>query len=564
MSKPSDSWDNLREQILGLGQQSTRKSYYPALRRRIAELENIEAELRESREQLELALGGAEMSMWDWDLVTGQVHFSDSWWGILGYESRSGSSSMEDWRDLLHPEDRDRAVGDALNHIKGLTPAINSEFRLRHQDGHWVWFHSKGKVLARDENGQALRACGTHLDITRRKEAEQESKRLESQVQHAQKLESLGVLAGGIAHDFNNLLVAILGNAELAAMELPPGSGQEEYLGEIVTAARRASELTNQMLAYSGKGRFVVKSLDLNQAVKEMGRLLEVSIPKKVMLRYNLATSLPLIEADATQIRQVVMNLVTNAADAMAETSGVLTLTTSLKDVDAACLTDSYLNDHLPGGLYVTLEVTDTGCGMDSATRQRLFDPFFTTKTKGRGLGMAAVLGIVRGHKGTIMVDSEPGRGSTFTVMIPASELLEGQDGAQDPAWAAGEQRKNEGLTVLVVDDEESVRNLTAIMLKRLGFQVLTAPDGQEGLAVFEAHRGEIGLVVLDLTMPRLDGKETFHQMRQLDPSVRVVLSSGYSECEAETHFGDKGLKGFVQKPYTLAEFSDVVLHALD
>ncbi len=564
MNKPSDSWDNLRDQILGLGQQSTRKSYYPALRRRIAELEAIEAELRESQEQLQLALGGAEMSMWDWDVGQGVVQFSNSWWEILGYDPQEVGLSMQAWADLLHPEDKDRAVADAIDHIKGLTPSINSEFRLRKKDGGWVWFSSKGKVLQRDERGHAVRACGTNLDVTPRKLAEQERAQLENQVQHAQKLESLGVLAGGIAHDFNNLLVAILGNADLATMELPPGSPLADYLGEIVTAAKRASELTNQMLAYSGKGRFVVENLDLNEAVGEMGRLLTVSIPKKVMLRYNLATALPAVEADAAQIRQVVMNLVTNAADAMADRSGVLTISTSLKKVDRSCLVDSYLNDNLPEGMYVALEVEDTGCGMDEATRRRLFDPFFTTKASGRGLGMAAVLGIVRGHRGTIQLKSTPGVGTTFTVLLPATEVVNGEALAEaDPGQKAGEKMKS-GVLVLLVDDEESVRNLTGLMLERLGFRVIKAGDGEEGLELFRRHSGEIGLVVLDLTMPRLDGRETFRLLRELDPHVRVVLSSGYSEQEAETHFNEQGLKGFVQKPYTFAHFSEVVKKALE
>jgi len=293
--------------------------------------------------------------------------------------------------------------------------------------------------------------------------------------------------------------------------------------------------------------------------VQEMGRLLEVTIPKKVVLRYDLTESLPCVEVDATQIRQVVMNLVTNGADAMTDQSGVITIATGLVEADRGYLAGSFLDEQLPDGYYVSLEVSDTGCGMDAETQSRLFDPFFTTKTAGRGLGMAAVLGIVRGHHGTVRVYSEEGRGSTFKILLPASKDIDSPEAEEAPATAAMGPR-----TILVVDDEESVRMLAKRMLNKLGHEVALACDGVEALDEFERGPEGIDLVVLDMTMPRMDGQETFRRLRAVNPEVRVVLSSGYNEQDATNRFAGKGLAGFIQKPYTLEELAAVVQQAME
>ena len=313
------------------------------------------------------------------------------------------------------------------------------------------------------------------------------------------------------------------------------------------------------MLAYSGKGRFVVETLNLNEVVMEMGRLLEVTIPKKVVLRYDLTEGLPCVDVDATQIRQVVMNLVTNGADAMTDQSGVITIASGLVEADRGYLAGSFLDEHLPDGYYVSLEVSDTGCGMDAETQSRLFEPFFTTKAAGRGLGMAAVLGIVRGHHGTVRVYSEEGRGSTFKILLPASKASESPEEDEASATAATGPR-----TILVVDDEESVRLLAKRMLEKLGHEVALACDGMEALEEFERDPGRIDLVVLDMTMPRMDGQETFRRLRAENPEVRVVLSSGYNEQDATNRFAGKGLAGFIQKPYTLDELAAVVQQAME
>jgi nitrogen-specific signal transduction histidine kinase/ActR/RegA family two-component response regulator len=387
-----------------------------------------------------------------------------------------------------------------------------------------------------------------------------EARKLEAKVQHAQKLESLGVLAGGIAHDFNNLLVGILGNAGLALDELPSEAPARDRLADIQTAAIRASELTKQLLAYAGKGRFVIGRIDLRRLVEEMGHLLAAVIPKNVLIKYTFSANVPLIEGDATQLRQVVMNLITNAADAVGKRSGIITVSTSLIEADRAYLADTYLDEGLPGGYYVSLEVSDTGLGMSLETRMKIFDPFFTTKFTGRGLGLAAVIGILRSHRAAIKVYSEVGRGSTFRVLFPAV------DGSPDAIRAAGAPTvvwRGSG-TILVVDDDEAVRNVAKRILERAGFRVLVAVDGIDGLAVFREHTSEIGVVLLDVTMPRMGGEETFRQLRQLAPEVRVVLSSGYSAQEATSHFAGKGLAGFVEKPFTPQELLERVRAVLE
>ncbi len=560
MKKRSDNWDELREQIMGFGQDSVRKSYYPALRKRIAELEKTEAELRESRERLELALNGAELGMWDWNVQEGKVLFNERWAGMLGYTVEELEPSFSTWEKLVNPEDSEMALQSMNDHLEGRTESFSLQFRLRHKEGHGVWILSKGKVFDRAEDGTPLRACGTHLDISSQIKALEDRSRLESQVQHSQKLESLGVLAGGIAHDFNNLLVAILGNSDLALMEVPRSSPVWPFLDEVRTAAKRASELTNQMLAYSGKGRFVVESVNLNEVVREMGRLLEVTLPKKVELCYDLAEQLPLVEVDTTQIRQVVMNLVTNAADAMGENNGAITIATGVFEADRQYLSASYLDEKLPDGFYVSLDVSDTGCGMDSETQDRMFDPFYTTKADGRGLGMAAVQGIVRGHRGTVRFNSEVGQGTSFKVLLPLAE-----DQVQETESRTGAISTEIGpQTVLVVDDESGVRLLIQRMLEKMGHRVILACDGVEALEIFSAAPREVDLVLLDMTMPRMDGLEAFREMRSIEPEVRVILSSGYHEHDATNRFAGKGLSGFVQKPFTLEELSGVVAKALN
>jgi PAS domain S-box-containing protein len=384
------------------------------------------------------------------------------------------------------------------------------------------------------------------IDVTERVLAEEEQRRTERQLQEAQKLESLGVLAGGIAHDFNNLLVGIMGNAGLALEDLPSGSSVRQNLQDIEVASQRAAELCRQMLAYSGRGRFHVKPLDLSALVADMQHLLVSSVPKSVRLDFVLADELPPVEGDATQLSQVVMNLVTNAADASEPGGKSVAIETALRFCDRGYLDDAELGQPLPEGWYVVMGVVDGGAGLSPTARQRMFEPFFSDKEGGRGLGLAATLGIVRGHRGAIRVDSEPGRGTRIDVVLPPT--LRALKRQSSETRAAPEEPG--GDTVLVVDDEELVRTFVERTLAREGFRVLTAPDGETAIALFEGQSGSIDCVVLDMTMPGLNGAETFDRLQQIRSSVPVILSSGFDGAEMHRSFGRRGFASFLQKPY--------------
>jgi len=378
-----------------------------------------------------------------------------------------------------------------------------------------------------------------------RERVESERTELERKFQETQKLESLGVLAGGIAHDFNNLLTGVLGNASLARQELEASSPAHPHIEQIEAVTLRAGELCKQMLAYSGKGRFQVQRLDLSALVRETTQLVQLSIDKTAVLRFNLAEGLPPVEADATQMRQVIMNLVINAGEALGGKSGVITINTGLVRADRGYLDQAVLSPELPEGDYAYLEVSDNGCGMTPEQQARIFEPFFTTKFTGRGLGLSAVLGIVRGHRGAMRVYSEQGKGTTFKVVLPtASGTAEAL-----PVEQAAEAWTGSGM-VLVVDDEQTVRTVAARMVEKCGFTAITANNGQEGVEKFKAHRDEIVVILMDLTMPHLDGESAFRELRALAPEVRVILMSGFNEQDAINRFTGKGLAGFIQKPF--------------
>jgi signal transduction histidine kinase/CheY-like chemotaxis protein len=396
-----------------------------------------------------------------------------------------------------------------------------------------------------------------HLALRAR--AERERKFLEAQIQQMQKVESLGVLAGGIAHDFNNLLMPILGNAQLVLDDLSEEAPSRARLEQLRSAGRRLSELTNQLLSYTGKGTFAVQPADLSALVREMTQLLEVSVSKNVTLEYELRDDLPSIEGDVSQLKQVVMNLVTNASDALADEGGVIRVRTDLMEADRAYLLESHVFEDHREGPYVYLEVSDSGCGMDAETQRRVFEPFFTTKHTGRGLGLAVILGIVRGHRGSIHLVSEPGKGAEFRILFPAAEGVVVAIPAPPAAPAApgAEQWRSSGF-VLMVDDEPDVREVTEIMLQRFGFTVLTARDGREGVEVFRKFAPEIDLVLLDLTMPGMSGEEAFAEIQRLKPDQPVVLISGYNEEFVASRLAGRPAT-FLQKPFTDQELGETV-----
>ena len=515
----------------------------------LAERKRTEAALRESEERFRDLFDQAPIAYHEIDQNGLVQRVNQAECSVLGLET-SEILGRPVW-DFSAPDQRElsrRAVRRKISEEQAVSPFQRS-FAAKNGSVRVMEIHES---LIRDGTGGAVGIRSAMIDITKRVEAENESERLEAQVRHAQKLESLGVLAGGIAHDFNNLLVGILGNAGLARMDLPPESKVQSTLLEIEAAGQRAADLTNQLLAYSGKGRFVVEPLDLSKLTGEMAHLLKVSVSIRASMEYELASEIPPIEGDATQIRQVVMNLIINASEATAEEGGVVRVSTGVLQASRQHLDGTVLGGDLAAGSYVYFRVNDNGQGMDEETMAKIFDPFFTTKFTGRGLGLAAVLGIVRGHRGTIEVITRPGAGTSFCVLFPASKR---PAAGETPARASGEGWVGKG-KVLVVDDDESVREVARAMLENCGFGVLTAVDGRQGVEVFRDHADETVAVLLDLTMPGMKADETVRELRLTRPNSKVILSSGYSEEEVTAQLGEKDIAGFIQKPYKLSEFS--------
>jgi CheY-like chemotaxis protein len=366
-------------------------------------------------------------------------------------------------------------------------------------------------------------------------------------VRQAQKMESIGVLAGGIAHDFNNLLTGILGNASLALDSMAAWDPNRSLIERLIASATLAADLTRQLLAYAGKARFIVQPINISETVRRLSGLVRSSVPAIIGIDLDLAEGLASAEADAGQIQQVLMNLVLNASEAIGAQPGTITIHTGTRYLDAAAI-EQYRLD-IPEGAYVCLEVRDNGPGMDQAIQEKVFEPFFTTKFAGRGLGLAAVQGIVRAHKGAVLVDSRPGNGAQFTVLLP----VVGTVAPSTPSTAAPARRLSGAGTVLVVEDEAAVRSVAKVALERSGYRVLLAPNGIEALKVFQQAPDQISVVLLDWTMPLLSGEETLNRLRAIRPDVRVLLSSGYNQAEFMERFSGQGLTGFLGKPYSAA-----------
>jgi two-component system, cell cycle sensor histidine kinase and response regulator CckA len=429
-------------------------------------------------------------------------------------------------------------------------------------------FEAAGETSARpgirrswNEHWFPLRdSTGAIVGLSVAAEETTDRKRAEERLREAQKMESLGVLASGVAHDFNNLLVGVVGNASLAQEMLPPGHPASELLDGVLRTGEQAAHLTRQMLAYSGKGKFVTELLDLSVLIPEMTGLVRPSIPNKVELKLDLGDDLPPTEADRGQIQQVFTNLTLNAAEAIGSHEGRITVSTGVREIDEAFrLSHTEAADAAPGK-HVYLRVEDTGSGMDEATKARIFDPFFSTKFIGRGLGLAAVAGIVRGHRGVITVASAPGRGTTFTVLFPAAQAK----AAHGPAAAGGDTALDGAAAILVVDDEAMVRHMVAKALERHGYTVLAAESGLAAIDVFRRHPGDIDLVVLDLSMPGMSGQDVLPELRKVRPGAKVLISSGYGETEAMSMFAGQRVCGFIQKPFTLKRIAEKVKSCLE
>ncbi len=439
-------------------------------------------------------------------------------------------------------------------------------------------FYEDAYSPIRDEQGQVIGLTVYLTDITEKRKAELELEKYQSRLEelvkqrtaeleaahaqllHVQKLESLGVLAGGIAHDFNNLLAVILGHTELAIGLTPADGASRSHLSIVRQTALEARLLTTQLLGYSGKGKFVVQVIDVNELIDGMVPLLRASISRAITLSFALDPLAQVVEADVTQVRQVLMNLVTNAAEAIGDGVGSVTIRTRTIAVDPGFFVRTRARPVVAPGMYVCLEVEDTGSGMDERVQSKLFDPFFTTKFSGRGLGLAAVLGIVTGHRGSIAVRSAFGQGSTFQVLLPTAETARAaiaRKQEEDPAVPS------RTATLLVIDDEEGVRAMMSLVLESLGHRVLVAASGREGCALYERHRAQIDLVVLDLTMPEMNGEQTLRKLQAIERDVRVLVMTGYAEDDVRERFQREDLAGFLAKPFIRSELVCAIHAAL-
>ena len=519
-------------------------------RRRILEIQRAEELSRESEARLR-ALGDnlPEGAIFRYrEDLDGSRHLEFVSAGIERLIGVPAAEALHDFaavHRLILPEDLERYQA-AVDRSRQQLLRFEIELRHRHRttgELRWALLRS---MPSRLPNGSTVWE-GIMLDVTEQKRAGEQLRVRENQVRQAQKMESIGALAGGIAHDFNNLLTGILGNASLALDSMSSWDPNRSLIEDLMVSATRAADLTRQLLAYAGKGRFVVQPIKISETVRRLSGLVRSSVPASIGIDFDLAEDIASAEADSGQIQQVLMNLVLNASEALGAQPGTITIYTGARYLDAAAIEQFRLD--IPEGAYVCLEVRDTGPGMDQAIQEKVFEPFFTTKFAGRGLGLAAVHGIVRAHKGAVLVDSRPGNGAQFTVLLPVA-------GAATPSTrstvATAHSLSGEG-TVLVVEDEAAVRSVAKVALERSGYRVLLAPNGIEALNVFRQAPDQISVVLLDWTMPLMSGEETLNRLRDIRPNIPVLLSSGYNQAEFTERFSGQGLTGFIGKPYSAA-----------
>jgi PAS domain S-box-containing protein len=520
----------------------------------VTEARTGERRLAESRALLARTHKLAGVAAWAYDPADDSIAWEPENWPLWRLDPATFTPTPEAFLARVVEADRRRLADLLASAAAGETTSYDVGFRGVDGTGEIRHFRAVGEV---ETEGDRPRVVGLTLDETDRVRAAEERRAIDEKLQQAQRLESLGVLAGGIAHDFNNLLVGVLGNVSLGLAEAGNGPMREFLLG-IESAAQRAAELTRQLLAYSGKGRFVIESIDLSVLVRDMTALIETALLRKARLHLGLARGLPAVEADVTQLRQIVMNLLTNGAEALGDGEGEISLRTGVQEIDADYAERTVDGASLLPGRYVYFEVSDNGVGIAPDAIPRIFEPFYTTKFTGRGLGLAATLGIVRSHRGGIKVYSELGRGTTVKVLLPALDT---------PAPTREETGRDVALvgagTVLVVDDEPSVRRVARSMLERRGFAVVEAADGAEALRHVEAGDAPIRAVLLDLTMPGLSGHDVFRRIKAAAPSLPVVMMSGYNEQNVTQQFVGKGLAGFVQKPFRASELYEKLAAAL-
>jgi PAS domain S-box-containing protein len=525
----------------------------------LQKLQKASTALKESEERLNMALEGADMGIWDWDVESGQYVFDHRWAEIAGYSLGDLTTQYETWKGLIHPEDLDATMRHLENHLSGATSSFEAEYRFHHKDGHWLWILNKGRVIQRNPGGKALRVSGTHQDITPRKQSEEQQKKLEEQLVQAQKIESVGRLAGGVAHDLNNMLTPILGHCELLAEEIPLNDPRQESLQEINRAAEHSRDLIRQLLAFARRQTLEMKILDLNQVIHKFEQILRRTLREDILMELDLALGLPAVRGDVVQIEQILVNLALNAQDAMPN-GGRLIIGTNTRHVDPE---ESQTLDVVAPGDYAVLTVSDTGVGMDKETQSRVFEPFFTTKDfgKGTGLGLATVYGIVKQHGAFIHVYSERGAGTVFRIFFATQaakpvSIFPQEEADPSPALTGSE-------TILLVEDQVQVRELCLKILTNAGYKVLTAQNAAEALSLLDQHSEPIHLLLADVVLPDSNGKTLYRLIASRREEIRVLYMSGYP-TNVITHHGvlDEGMN-FIQKPFSSQSLKEKISQVL-
>jgi PAS domain S-box-containing protein len=521
-----------------------------------SERRRAEEALRENEERYRAIFNNAAVG----------IYLSDSEGRLLQVNSKAASMygySEEELHgltffDITHPDEREAAWQRLISLRQGTKDSYRVEIRYVRKDGEVIWADLSVSAL-RGPQGEYKATLAVVVDITERKKSEQQGENLKEQLLQAQKMEAIGTLAGGIAHDFNNMLTIILGYSDILLADMDEQDPRAADLEKIIQTAKNGAELVQRLLMFSRRTQSESRPLRLNVQIEQTRKLLERTLPKMIDIRFELEDDLPLINADPVQIDQILMNLAINARDAMPD-GGRLVIETKNATVD-----EHFRSSH--GGLrlgnYVMLSVSDTGHGIDEATRARIFDPFFTTKgrgsAKGTGLGLTVVHSLVDQHGGYMFCDSEPGKGSRFSIYFPTIEAETSTGNSIETQLPEGR-----GETILLVDDEEFVRDLGERILKRAGYKVITAANGREALEVYARDQGEIKLVILDLLMPEMGGQRCLHELLKIRTHPKVLVASGQSGDPSIEESLEMGAKGFVSKPFTLSQLLHQVRKILD
>ncbi len=544
----------VREQGIWGGIRQTPSDVLEGLIIDITEQKRTEAALAETSERISMALDGTDEGIWDWDVPSGTIDYDPNWSRVLGYNPGKARFDMQWWKDHVSPETIDEFESALGDYLAGRTKYYELEYRIQDRTGQWRWIRTRGKCVAFDKDKRPLRFIGTNQDITDRKN-------LEIQFIQAQKMEAIGRLSGGVAHDFNNYLMTIIGYSEILQEELGDNDEMLELLEEIIKAGKNATGLIRQLLAFSRNQIFELEVMDLNEEIASMEKMLRRIIGEDIQITTFPAPELKTVRADKIQMQQVVMNLAVNARDAMPR-GGKLTIETANVFLD-----NTYGRTHsvkLTPGPYVMLAVSDTGVGMDSETRQKIFEPFFTTKEKeeGTGLGLATIYGIIKQSNGYIWVYSEPEKGSTLKIYLPACGTEKDRSEKTDSPQAVSSNLP-ESQTILLVEDEVKVRTLLVRILQGYGYKVLKAPDGQTAEALCRSHRDPIDLMITDVVMPGMNGKEVADRIKQLRSEIKILFMSGYSDSAVVNHGILQDDVNFIQKPISpkvLAERVEKIL----